>query len=76
MARYVLIRIESDVEADRLIEDARDYPDNPILTPSQENDVHATVVNHWSADADCPPGCTKPCCQPTAAQFPGEAGEF
>jgi len=42
---YVLLRIDDPVEAARLIEDMRDYPDSPLLTPSQENTVQARLVD-------------------------------
>lgn len=42
--KYVLLRIEDDVEAERLVEDMADYADCPILTPCQENMVYATLV--------------------------------
>lgn len=45
MARYVLLRVEDDAEAAALLEDMRDYPDDGLLTPGQENRVHATTVD-------------------------------
>jgi hypothetical protein len=42
--KYILLRVNNDAEAQRLIEDATEYPDSPLLTPCQENPVHAEVV--------------------------------
>lgn len=50
MAKFVLLRIENDQEAQRLIEDMTAYPNNPLLTPSQENQCHATIMRHGTAD--------------------------
>ena len=44
MARYVLLRIEDDAEADLLLEDIALYPHQPLLTPSQEHPVMVEVV--------------------------------
>lgn len=44
MTTYVLLEIDDDTEAVRLVEDAANYPDNPILTPCQENTVSAKIV--------------------------------
>jgi len=41
---FVLLRIEDDTEAERLVQDMFDYPDSPLLTPTLENTVYATVV--------------------------------
>ncbi len=44
MARYVLLRIEDDREADDLLRDIAANPHSPLLTPSQENTVSVEVV--------------------------------
>ncbi len=44
MARYVLLRIEDDDEADDLLRDMARYPQSDLLTPCLENTVHAEVV--------------------------------
>lgn len=43
-ARYVLLRIANDVEADRFLLDLARYPSDPLLSPVQENTVHVEVV--------------------------------
>jgi hypothetical protein len=50
MAKFVLLRIENETEAQWLIDDAATYPESPILTPSQENAVHAQIVSVTNAD--------------------------
>lgn len=44
MARYVLLRIEDEAEADDLIRDMIEYPHAPLLTPVQENIVLARLL--------------------------------
>ncbi|MDN5932673.1 MAG: hypothetical protein L0I24_16680 [Pseudonocardia sp.] len=44
MARYVLLRIEDDREADDLLRDVALYPRSSLLTPTQENAVSVEVV--------------------------------
>jgi hypothetical protein len=44
MTKFVLLRIENDDEALDLLGDMAEYPDDPLLTPVQENTVHATVA--------------------------------
>jgi hypothetical protein len=44
MARYVLLQIDSDKEADTLVSDMEEYPDSNLLTPVQENRITAKVV--------------------------------
>lgn len=44
MARYVLIRIEDDDEADLFLRDVAAHPHSDLLTPSQENAVSVEVV--------------------------------
>jgi hypothetical protein len=44
MARYVLLRVGDDVEADLLLRDIAAHPHAPLLTPSQENTVSVEVV--------------------------------
>jgi len=44
MTTWVLLSIEDDAEARRLIEDMAEYPDHPLLSPIQENTVSAVVV--------------------------------
>lgn len=46
MAQYVLLRIEEDQEAQTLVEDIIGYQ-GPLSTPSEENEVHATVVAQY-----------------------------
>lgn len=43
-ARYVLLRIEDDQEADDLLRDLALYPHAPLLSPVQENTVSVEVV--------------------------------
>lgn len=47
MTTYVLLRIDDDTEAQDLIEDMREWPapEYALLTPCQENDVHAVLVD-------------------------------
>lgn len=49
--RYVLLRIDDDTEADRLLEDLAVYPDSDLLTPCQENQVHAVLVGEVTGSA-------------------------
>lgn len=49
MAMYVLLRFENDDQALTLIEDMQEYSDADILTPTQENNVHATVEALYKA---------------------------
>jgi hypothetical protein len=44
MARYVLLRIEDDDEADTLLRDLAVAPNSPLLTPRYENPVHVELV--------------------------------
>ncbi len=44
MSRYVLLRIADDAEADDLLRDMAMWPASDLLTPCQENTVHAEVV--------------------------------
>lgn len=44
MARYILLRIEDDREADDLLRDIALYPHSPLLTPTQENTVSVEIV--------------------------------
>jgi hypothetical protein len=58
--KYVLIAIENDVEAQRLIEDSAEYPGHALLTPSQENDVHFRIVSVLSGRPGAPhDGCIR-----------------
>ena len=41
--RYVVLEVDSDIEAQRLVEDLTDYPGQPLRTPHWGNAVHATV---------------------------------
>jgi hypothetical protein len=43
MSTFVLLRIENDTEALTFLDDMREYPGDPLLTPRQENTVVATV---------------------------------
>lgn len=47
MAKYVLLNFEDDDAADQFVKDCTDYPDAPILTPVQENEVKAFVRGVW-----------------------------
>lgn len=42
--KFVVLRFEKDADADLLVEDMTEWPDDDILTPCHENDVHATLV--------------------------------
>lgn len=42
MTRYVQLKIQDDEQAEALPRDLADYPDADLLTPEQENRVHAT----------------------------------
>lgn len=44
MARYVLLRIEDDEEADDLLRDVVTAPNAPLLTPRFERVVHVELV--------------------------------
>jgi len=43
MTTFVLLRVEDDDEARTLIDDMAEYSDSPLLTPTQEHTVYATV---------------------------------
>lgn len=47
MARYILLRIPDDQQAELLIQDMADYPEADLLTPSQENSVHAKIEGFY-----------------------------
>jgi|SRR6478609_6845060 len=49
MAKYVVLRFEDNDQADTFVEDMLREPDEPILTPVQENDVRATPVGVYRA---------------------------
>lgn len=57
--KYVLIAIEDDAEAQRFVEDAAEYPDHALLTPSQENDVHFRIVTVLAGRPGRPDGCIR-----------------
>lgn len=44
MAKTVTLWFEHDSQADTLVEDMREYPGSAILTPCQEHDVYAAIV--------------------------------
>lgn len=44
MARYVLLRIDDDEEADDLLRDVVTAPTSPLLTPRFERSVHVEIV--------------------------------
>lgn len=44
MARYVLLRIEDDEEADDFLRDLAIAPNSPLLTPRFEHPVHVELV--------------------------------
>lgn len=42
--KYIVLAVESDAEAERLIQDLTENPDEPIRTPRWANAVHATLT--------------------------------
>ncbi|HZS23171.1 MAG TPA: hypothetical protein VFA63_19540 [Pseudonocardiaceae bacterium] len=42
--RYVVLAVASDVEAERLVQDLTEYPDEPLRTPRWGNAVYAAVI--------------------------------
>ena len=42
--KYVVLAVASDAEADRLIEDLTEHPNEPLRTPRWGNAVHATLT--------------------------------
>lgn len=52
MTTYVLLRIGNDDEAASLVRDMNEWPDSELLTPCQENRVHATVVDVITVPGD------------------------
>jgi len=46
--KFVVLRFENDADADLLVEDMTEWPNDDILTPCQENFVHATLVGVYS----------------------------
>lgn len=42
--KYVVLAVDSDIEAERLIEDLTEHPGEPLRTPHWGNAVYATVV--------------------------------
>jgi hypothetical protein len=49
---YVLLRVDDPAEARMLLEDLAEYPDHALLTPCQENVVHAQVAYIGDDDGD------------------------
>ena len=47
MAVYVLLEFADEDQAKTLVEDMFEYTDSDILTPCQENNVHAEVCGIW-----------------------------
>jgi hypothetical protein len=43
--KYVVLAVASDAEADRLIQDLTENPDEPLRTPRWGNAVHATLIS-------------------------------
>lgn len=48
MSRVVVLRM-SDEDAETFLEDAREYPGRPLLTPVQEHDVRFEVDGDYPA---------------------------
>lgn len=44
MAKYILLRVENDEDARLLVQDIENNPAEPLLSPSQENAIFATVI--------------------------------
>ena len=42
--KFVVLRFENDADADLLVRDMTEWPDDDLLTPCQENFVHAMLV--------------------------------
>jgi hypothetical protein len=42
--KYVVLAVDSDAEADRLIQDLTENPDEPLRTPRWGNAVHARLT--------------------------------
>jgi hypothetical protein len=42
--RYVMLAVASDQEAQRLIDDLTEHPDEPLRTPRWGNAVHAVLT--------------------------------
>jgi len=53
IVRYVMLAVASDQEAQRLIDDLTDYPDEPLRTPRWGNAVHAALT--FPTPAEPPP---------------------
>ena len=43
MSAFILLWIESEDEAQTLVQDIKEYPTSPLLSPVQENAVYASV---------------------------------
>jgi hypothetical protein len=52
--KFVVLRFESDADADLLVEDMTEYPASDLLTPCQEHFVHATLVGVYDELPDVP----------------------
>ena len=52
--KYVLLAVASDAEADRLMQDLTENPDQPLHTPRWGNVVHATLATATLATAPRP----------------------
>lgn len=50
MTVFVLLRIKDHGEAETFLRDLAEYPDDPLLTPVQENTVYVTVES-WDTVA-------------------------
>jgi len=50
--KYVLLAVASDMEAERLIEDLTEHPDEPLRTPHWGNAVHAMLPERQPRQRD------------------------
>lgn len=56
MAKYLLLRVDDDSQADDLLRDLNRYPNQPLLTPVQENTVRVELVPGLDAGDERPEG--------------------
>jgi hypothetical protein len=54
--KYVVLAVDSDIEAERLIEDLTENPGEPLRTPHWGNAVYATVCRRSTPE----PAPTRP----------------
>jgi hypothetical protein len=50
--KYVVLAVDSDIEAERLIEDLTEHPGEPLRTPHWGNAVYATVRRRSTPEPD------------------------